>query len=264
MTLPLYTVDAFTDQPFRGNPAAVCLLDGPKDDAWLQAVAAEMNLSETAFLTRVDSGYRLRWFTPKTEVALCGHATLASAHILWQAGHSPVQEPIQFHTKSGVLKASRVDQHIELDFPLVQQEAVPAPPRLTEALGARPCYVGRNRYDRLLVELESEQVVRGLKPNLALIAALPALGVIVTARSATLDFDFVSRFFAPAIGVSEDPVTGGAHCCLASYWRSRIHKDEFRAYQASPRGGVMHVRVDGDRVFLGGQAVTVSRRELLV
>ncbi len=264
MALSLYTVDAFTDQPFRGNPAAVCLLDGPKDDALLQAVAGEMNLSETAFLTRVDDGFQLRWFTPKTEVALCGHATLASAHILWQTGKAPAQQTIQFHTKSGVLKASCSSDNIDLDFPLVQQEAVSAPPGLIEALGARPCYVGRNRFDRLLVELESEEVLRGLKPNLALIAALPALGVIVTARSATPDFDFVSRFFAPAIGVSEDPVTGAAHCCLASFWRSRLHKDDFRACQASPRGGVIRVRVVGDRVFLGGQAVIVSRRELLV
>jgi PhzF family phenazine biosynthesis protein len=263
MTSPLFTVDAFTDQPFRGNPAAVCLLDGPKDDAWLQSVAAEMNLSETAFLTKEDDGYRLRWFTPNAEVALCGHATLATAHILWQIGQAAAHQTIHFHTQSGVLKASRNDDDIELDFPLVQEEAAPAPPGLTEALGVLPTYVGRNRFD-YLVEVESEEVLRQITPNFALLATLPVRGVIVTSQSASADFDFVSRFFAPAVGVSEDPATGSAHCCLASFWRTRLHKDAFRAYQASARGAIISVRVADDRAFLGGRAVTVTRGELLV
>ncbi len=263
MTLPLFTVDAFTDQPFRGNPAAVCLLDSPKDDAWLQSVAAEMNLSETALLTKVDGGYQLRWFTPNAEVALCGHATLASAHILWQTGRASAIEAIHFHTQSGVLKASRNDDGIELDFPLVQEEAAPATPGLTEALGVLPSYVGRNRFD-YLVEVESEEVLRQITPNFAMLATLPVRGVIVTCRSATADFDFVSRFFAPAVGVNEDPATGSAHCCLATFWRTRLHKDAFRAFQASPRGAIVRVRIVGDRAFLGGRAVTVTRGELLV
>jgi PhzF family phenazine biosynthesis protein len=262
MALPLFVVDAFTEQPFRGNPAAVCLLSGPKDDAWLQAVAAEMNLSETAFLTKTDDGFRLRWFTPKVEVALCGHATLASAHVLWQAGHAAPGEAIRFHTQSGVLTASRSGDDIELDFPLVAEKPAPPPDRLAEALGASFRYVGRNRFD-YLVEVESEATLRKLTPDFGLLATLPVRGVIVTSRSADPAFDFVSRFFAPASGVNEDPVTGSAHCCLASYWRTRLHKDQFRAYQASPRGGVVRVRVAGDRAYLGGRAITVARGELL-
>jgi PhzF family phenazine biosynthesis protein len=263
MSRPLFIVDAFTEQPFRGNPAAVCLLSGPKDDAWLQAVAAEMNLSETAYLSKMDDGFRLRWFTPKVEVALCGHATLASAHVLWQTGHAAPNETIHFHTQSGVLTASRKGDDIELDFPLVVEEPAPAPDRLAEALGASFRYVGRNRFD-YLVEVESETALRRLTPNFGLLATLPVRGVIVTSRSADPAFDFVSRFFAPAAGVNEDPVTGSAHCCLASFWRGRLHKDQFRAYQASPRGGVVHVRVAGNRAFLGGRAVTVTTGELLV
>jgi PhzF family phenazine biosynthesis protein len=221
-----------------------------------------MNLSETAFLTKVADGYQLRWFAPNTEIALCGHATLASAHILWQIGHIPAHETIHFHSPSGVLKASRNEEGIELDFPLVKEEAAPAPPGLTEALGVLPSYVGRNRFD-YLVEVESEEALRKVSPNFAMLATLPVRGVIVTSRSASPEFDFVSRFFAPAVGVNEDPATGSAHCCLASYWRTRLHKDVFRAYQASPRGAIIRVRVAGDRAFLGGRAVTVTRGELL-
>jgi PhzF family phenazine biosynthesis protein len=262
MSLPLFIVDAFTEQPFRGNPAAVCLLSGPKDDAWLQAIAAEMNLSETAFLTKTDAGFRLRWFTPMVEVALCGHATLASAHALWQAGYAALGEPIRFHTQSGVLTASRRSDDIELDFPLVAEEPAAPPDRLAEALGASFRYVGRNRFD-YLVEVESETTLRKIAPDFALLAQLPVRGVIVTSRSVDPAFDFVSRFFAPASGVSEDPVTGSAHCCLASFWRTRLHKDQFRAYQASQRGGVVRLRVAGERVYLGGRAVTVAQGELL-
>ncbi len=261
MTIPLFHVDAFTDQPFRGNPAAVCILPGPKDDAWLQRVAAEMNLSETAFLTKMGDGFRLRWFSPTVEVALCGHATLASAHVLWQAGFAAEGQPIHFHTQSGVLKASRAGDDIELDFPLMVAEGATPPPQLAAALGASFRYAGRNRFD-YLVEVESEEVVRKLAPDFRLLATLPVRGVIVTSRSADPAFDFVSRFFAPATGINEDPATGSAHCCLASFWRARLHKDDFRAYQASARGGVVRVRVAGDRAVLGGRAVTVARGEL--
>ena len=263
MSHPLFVVDAFTEQPFRGNPAAVCLLCGSKDDAWLQAVAAEMNLSETAFLTKTDDGFRLRWFTPKVEVALCGHATLASAHVLWQTGHAARGEAIRFHTQSGVLTATRSGDDIELDFPVVAEEPAPPPDHLAGALGAPFRYVGRNRFD-YLIEVESETTLRKLAPDFALLAKLPVRGVIATSRSTDPAFDFVSRFFAPASGVNEDPVTGSAHCCLASFWRTRLHKDTFRAYQASPRGGVVHLRIAGDRVSLGGRAVTVTHGELLV
>jgi PhzF family phenazine biosynthesis protein len=261
MTIPLFHVDAFTDKPFRGNPAAVCVLPAPKDDAWLQQVAAEMNLSETAFLTKTRDGFGLRWLTPTVEVALCGHATLASAHVLWQAGFAAEGQPIPFHTKSGVLKADRAGDDIELDFPLIVAEEATPPPQLAAALGATFRYAGRNRFD-YLVEVESEEVVRKLAPDFRLLATLPVRGVIVTSRSADPAFDFVSRFFAPATGVNEDPVTGSAHCCLAAHWRARLHKDDFRAYQASARGGVVRVRVAGDRAILGGRAVTVARGEL--
>jgi PhzF family phenazine biosynthesis protein len=262
MTIPLFHVDAFTEQPFRGNPAAVCILSAPKDDAWLQAVGAEMNLSETAFLTKTDDGFRLRWFTPLVEVALCGHATLASAHVLWQAGYARPNDVIRFHTQSGVLKASRSGDDIELDFPLLVEEPAPPPDQLARALGTSFCYVGRNRMD-YLVEIESEEALRKLRPDFGLLGTLPVHRVVVTSRSTDPAFDFVSRFFAPALGINEDPVTGAAHCRLASFWRSRLQKESFRAYQASARGGVVRVRIAGDRALLGGRAVTVARGELL-
>jgi predicted PhzF superfamily epimerase YddE/YHI9 len=255
-------VDAFTDRPFAGNPAAVVPLSEWPDDAWLQRVAMEMNLSETAFLVQEAGGYRLRWFTPKVEVALCGHATLASAHVLWSEGCvSPVAE-IHFHTQGGLLKAARKEAWIELDFPVNPPTETSPPPGLIEALGASARYVGRSRFD-YLVEVESEDTVRRLAPDFARLSGLEARGVIVTSRSATPRYDFVSRFFAPRAGVNEDPVTGSAHCCLGPYWQGRLGKSQFTAYQASARGGVVHVRMVGDRTFLGGQAVTVARGELV-
>jgi PhzF family phenazine biosynthesis protein len=263
MTLPLFHVDAFTDRPFAGNPAAVCLLPGWRQAGWLQAVAGEMNLSETAFLVRQADHFDLRWFTPKVEVDLCGHATLASAHVLWQQGLAKPGEEIRFSTRSGILKAVPRGQDIELDFPLKPEEPAQAPPGLAEALGVRPAYVGKNQFD-YLVEVESEAVLRGLAPDFRRLAAVPVRGIIVTSRSAGPRFDFVSRFFAPASGVDEDPVTGSAHCCLGDFWRKRLGKSELLAYQASARGGVVRIRVAGERAFLGGRAVTVARGELLV
>jgi PhzF family phenazine biosynthesis protein len=262
MALPLFIVDAFTDKPFSGNPAAVCILPSWKADDWMQAVAAEMNLSETAFLVKQAESFDLRWFTPRVEVDLCGHATLASAHVLWQEGIVKLDEEIRFATRSGILKADRRGDDIELDFPLTPDEPAEAPPALLEALGVQAKYVGKNRFD-YLVEVESEAVLRGMKPDFRQLASVPARGIIVTSRSADARFDFVSRFFAPASGVDEDPVTGSAHCCLGSYWQRRFSKSEFIAYQASARGGIVKVRVAGNRAFLGGEAIIVAKGNLV-
>lgn len=262
MGLRITQVDAFTDTPFAGNPAAVCLLPAPHDEGWMQNVAREMNLSETAFLVREADGYSLRWFTPSVEVALCGHATLASAHVLWEDGHLPATQQARFHTKSGLLTGDRAGEWIELDFPAKREEAAPAPAGLAEALGVTARYVGRNQFD-YLVEVDDEPTVRSLAPNHAALATLPVRGVIVTSRADSPGYDFVSRFFAPGSGVPEDPVTGSAHCALGPYWQSRLGKSDLVAYQASPRGGVVRVRVAGERVKLGGKAVTVLRGELL-
>jgi PhzF family phenazine biosynthesis protein len=262
MPLTITQVDAFTDRPFAGNPAAVCLLPGPADAAWMQDVAREMNLSETAFLYPQDDGYTLRWFTPAVEVALCGHATLASAHVLWEAGHLAPTAQARFHTKSGLLTARREENWIELDFPTRPEEPVSPPTGLAEALGVTPRYTGKNIYD-YLVEVDDEDTVRGLMPDLAALRALSVRGVIVTSQATTPGYDFVSRFFAPGAGVDEDPVTGSAHCCLGPYWSGRLGKTAFVAYQASARGGVVRVRVEGERVLLSGQAVTVLRGELV-
>ena len=262
MSQRIVQVDAFTDRPFRGNPAAVCLLEQPRDAQWMQAVALEMNLAETAFLERREDGYGLRWFTPAVEVDLCGHATLASAHVLWEEGHLQPDEQARFHTRSGLLLASRTGDMIELDFPAKPAAAADAPEGLLEALGVTPTFIGRNQFD-YIVEVASEAEVRAAQPNHALLRTIPVRGVIVTSRSATPDYDIVSRFFAPGSGIDEDPVTGSAHCCLGPYWQPKLGTSELRAYQASPRGGSLLVRVAGDRVHLGGQAVTVLRGELV-
>jgi PhzF family phenazine biosynthesis protein len=263
MGLTIFQVDAFTDRPFAGNPAAVCILPEPKNEIWMQNVAREMNLSETAFLRREAGGYQLRWFTPAAEVELCGHATLASAHILWEIGELGPDEQARFHTLSGLLTAERKGgDWIEMDFPAKLAEQADAPPHLLEALGITAKYVGKNDFD-YLVEVDTEEVVRKMKPDIALLARVPARGVMVTSKATGAGYDFVSRFFAPRVGVDEDPVTGSAHCCLAPYWGKRLNKKEMLAYQASARGGVVRVRDGGERVQLGGQAVTVMRGELM-
>ena len=264
MSVRIVQVDAFTNQPFAGNPAAVCVLPEPKPDSWMRDVAREMNLSETAFLSPRNGGYHLRWLTPAVEVKLCGHATVASAHVLWQDGHLPEGQQARFHTLSGLLLADRRGDWIELDFPA--KLAVPAdpPPELLRSLGVTEAsYVGRNDFD-YLVEVDSEDTLRALSPDHSTLRKIPVRGVIVTAPSSTPEFDFVSRFFAPGSGVDEDPVTGSAHTALGPYWAGRLGKTEFTAYQASARGGVVRVRLNGDRVILGGQAVTVMTAELLV
>jgi PhzF family phenazine biosynthesis protein len=259
----IFQVDAFTDKPFAGNPAGICVLPEPRSERWMQDVAREMNLSETAFLLKQEDGFQLRWFTPAAEVDLCGHATLASAHILWETDYLQPQEQARFHTRSGLLTAERLDGNwIELDFPAKPEQATDAPPHLLEALGIQAQYVGVNVFD-YLVEVDTEETLRNMQPDITLLAQVPVRGVIVTSRASTPDYDFVSRFFAPRVGVNEDPVTGSAHCCLTPYWSKRLGKNELLAYQASARGGVLRVRISSDRVKIGGQAVTTLRGELL-
>jgi PhzF family phenazine biosynthesis protein len=255
-------VDAFTDRPFAGNPAAVFLLSTARDESWMQLVAREMNLAETAFLVRRSDGFDLRWFTPLCEVDLCGHATLASAHTLWEDGHLNDGATACFHTRSGVLKAERRDGLIWLDFPATPATPAPAPPELQQGVGIPSRFVGRTPFD-YFVEVEGEEELRALKPDLTRLGQLPVRGTIVTARSSSPEQDFVSRFFAPGAGVPEDPVTGSAHCALAPFWAERLGRTELTGYQASPRGGMVRVRLAGDRVLLGGLAVTVVRGELL-
>ncbi len=258
----IFQVDAFTDKPFAGNPAAVCVLPEAVDERWMQHVANEMNLSETAFLVEQEDGYNLRWFTPAVEVELCGHATLASAHILWEQGFLAADRPVRFHTQSGLLRAVRKDSWIELDFPAEPETQADFPQDVFKAFGARASYVGQNRFDFLL-EFESAETVRKMAPNFSLLSNIAGRGFIVTSRADTGQYDFISRFFAPAAGINEDPVTGSAHCCLGPYWAEKLGKNELTALQASARGGVVKVRVAGDRVFLLGQAVTVMRATLL-
>ena len=260
MPSQIIQVDAFTSRPFRGNPAAVSILAAPPDEVWMREVAREMNLSETAFLYPEAGGYRLRWLTPAVEVDLCGHATLAAAHVLWEDGHIAPDQPARFHTRSGLLTCTRHGDWIEMDFPAKLAAPAEPPPQLTEALGAELLFVGRNQFDYLF-EVASEDVLRALAPNHHLLRQLPVRGVIVTARGR--DHDFVSRFFAPGAGVDEDPVTGSAHTALAPYWGPRLGREAMTGYQASARGGIVKVRLLGDRVILAGQAVTVLRGELL-
>jgi len=263
---PITVVDAFTDEPFRGNSAAVCILKAPRDDAWMQQVAREMNLAETAFLgTRAD-GWSLRWFTPEIEVDLCGHATLATAHVLYEEGRLSPEDTARFHTRSGLITASRRFGWIEMDFPATPPVPVEAPRDLAASLGAKPVFVGQTIYD-YVVELEDEGTVRGLRPNIAAIAGFGGRGVIVTAAAAKTEqgpmaYDFVSRFFAPGVGIAEDPVTGSAHCALGPYWAAKLGKGDLLGFQCSARGGYVRVRPEGDRAILGGHAVTVLRGEL--
>ncbi len=262
MTTPLYIVDAFASARFTGNPAAVCLLDEPAQAEWMQAVAAEMNLSETAFLVQQADSFDLRWFTPVTEVDLCGHATLASAHVLWETNRLKPDETARFHTRSGLLTAERTQDWIELDFPATPPEPIEPPEGLSDLLGSVPRYVGRTPFD-LLLELTDEEELHELMPDFAGLSRLPVRGFIVTTRSDDARYDFQSRFFAPAAGVNEDPVTGSAHCALAPYWAGHLGKTKMTGYQASARGGIVEVETIADRVKLRGQVVTAFRGELV-
>ena len=260
-------VDAFTDRRFTGNPAAVCILSEPAEAQWMQDVACEMNLSETAFAYRLrDDRFNLRWFTPNAEVDLCGHATLATSHVLWEEGFLDAGQPAWYETRSGLLSARRRPDGIELDFPCepVRPEPLSDEERslIREAIPARIRFVGRNRFD-ILVELDSEAEVRVICPDIRRIADLTARGVIVTGRSSVPEFDFVSRFFAPRVGVDEDPVCGSAHCCLGPYWSEKLDRKELTGHQVSRRGGIVKVRIGDGRVVLIGRAVTVLRGELV-
>jgi PhzF family phenazine biosynthesis protein len=260
----LFCVDTFAGRIGTGNPAGVCLLGQPADPGWMQTIARELNLSETAFLVREMNGFNLRWFTPCAEVDLCGHATLASAHILWEERYLPPGETILFFTKSGTLLADKKGDGIELDFPAEPEEPVPAPAGLAKALGILPRYTGKNRYD-YLIEVASEHEVRDMAPDFMSLKKIPMRGVIVTSRSSTPGFDFVSRYFAPSVGINEDPVTGSAHCCLAPYWQKKLVKNSMTAYQSSERGGEIRVRLDApDRVTIAGNAVTVWKGTLKI
>ena len=261
MPVPIYQVDAFTDKAFAGNPAGVCLLEKALADGLMQSVAMEMNLSETAFVWPEKEALRLRWFTPLAEVNLCGHATLATAKVLFETGRLKKTETARFDTRSGRLEARLKDDWIELDFPSQRVEPCPPPAKLLESLKAEPLFVGRNREDYLL-EVVDEETVRGLRPDFALLRQATVRGVMVTSRSTAKNFDFVSRFFAPAVGIDEDPVTGSAHCALAPYWGGKLDKKEMVGFQVSWRGGVVRVRLENDRVKLAGQAVIVFSGQL--
>jgi len=264
MKTPIYQVDAFTSKPFCGNPAAVCILSEEPSDSWKQSIAAEMNLSETAFIRRGNKDFSIRWFTPTIEVPLCGHATLASAHILWQEKHVPQDEPITFQSKSGILTANLEGEWICLNFPAYPVEKVAVPSGLEDALGCKVRSVYQNSQRYFLVELNSEQTVRKLSPDFNLLGQGKYGGVIVTAQSGSDSCDFVSRFFAPDFGIDEDPVTGSAHCCLCPFWTKRFGETELIGHQVSKRGGVVKVRLQGDRVAILGQAITTLKGEIVV
>lgn len=268
MSIPCYVIDAFTAEPFRGNPAAVCWLESPRDARWMQSVATEMNLSETAFVEPRPDGFSLRWFTPTIEVPLCGHATLASAHMLYTSGRLARSEPVRFRTKSGLLTARADEDWIALDFPAFASVPATPPSALADAVGVHTIETHRvareGTDDFWIFELANETEVRAASPRFGAMTACVPDPVIVTARSASRDFDFVSRFFAPGHGIAEDPVTGAAHCMLGPYWRAKLGRDELVGFQASKRGGVVQVRVRADRTELRGQAVTISEGSILV
>lgn len=261
--MKLSLINTFTEQAFKGNPVAVCFLNEVKDSGWMQEVAKELNIPTTAFINLLNNEYHLRWFTPSTEIPICGHGTLASSYFLWEKGFVDNEECITFHTKSGVLKANLVDGWVQLEFPAILEEKTIAPESLINALNVEPTYVGKNKFD-YLVEVKSEDIVRNLKPNIDLIAQLPVRGVIVTSKSNTNEFDFVSRFFSPAQGLNEDYVNGSSHCCLGPYWERKLEKSEFTAYQASDRGGILKIKVADDKVLLSGKAITIFEGKLIV
>lgn len=258
----IYQVDTFTEEPFKGNPAAVCILTESKEDNWMYNVAEEMSLPETAFIHKKENRYNLRWFTPTHEVDLCGHATLASAKVLWATGMVEKTKDIDFYTKSGVLTARSKGGWIELDFPIEAENEVDPPAKLIEALDVTPKYVGKNRMD-YLIEVDNKEIIQKINPDFRMLKEVDTRGVIVTSKANSERYDFVSRFFAPAIGIDEDPVTGSAHCCLAPYWKKRVNKNKFTAYQASNRGGTLKIRLGKERVYLSGKAIIIMEGKLL-
>ncbi len=259
--MKVYTVDAFTNGPHSGNPAAVCILEKEIPERTKQKIASRANLSETAFLIKKDAVFELRWFTPEAEVDLCGHATLASAHILFTLGIIPETEDAVFSTKSGVLTARRKSDLIEMDFPSEDPWEVEVPEDLLMAIPSVPLYVGRNRFDYIAL-YESEETVRSAVPDLTCIGRLDSRGLIITSVSSSRRYDFVSRFFAPSVGIDEDPVTGSSHCCLCPFWSRRLGKKELTGYQASKRGGLVHTRLLEKRVCLSGKAIVAGSFEI--
>lgn len=257
MKLPYYEVAAFTSKPFGGNPAGVCLLESWLQDATLQSIAAENNLSETAFLVPRGGDFDLRWFTPKVEVDLCGHATLAAAFVLFTETGFRV-DTVRFHSQSGLLEVSRAGQVLELDFPSRPPRPCALPDALARGLGRQPTTVLKSR--DIMVVFNSDSEVRALKPDFGVLATLDALGIIATAPGG--DCDFVSRFFAPGAGVPEDPVTGSSHCTLIPYWAERLGKTELFARQVSQRGGELLCRLVGQRVRIGGKAELYLRGQI--
>ena len=262
-TMQFFIIDAFTKTPFKGNPAAVCILEQRMDDDWMQAVAAEMGVSETAFVVQGDNDFHLRWFTPQVEVDLCGHATLATSHALWSSGLCNESEEIRFQTKSGTLTAKQDEGVIFLDFPAKVATESEMPEGLAAAMGIMPVFCGKNQFD-ILMQVGSQADVENVKVDFERLGQIPVRGVILTAASDNDQYDFVSRFFAPAVGINEDPVTGSAHVCLAPFWSDKLGKSEMVGYQASPRGGVVTTRLQDDRVHLGGTAVVIVKGELIL
>ena len=263
MSLNLYQVDAFTEKPFQGNPAGVCLLETSQPDEWMQRLAAEMNLSETAFLLREGDSWRLRWFTPKTEVDLCGHATLASAKVLFETRPELRSAPLVFNTRSGELRAGWVGGNVELDFPAMEYNSLDVSPEVEDVLGFKPVSAGFSG-NYFLFEAEEAGIIRAFVPDIPEITALPMPEVIITAESDDPEYDFISRFFAPQLGVDEDPVTGSAHCLLGPYWSAKLGKSELSAFQASERGGTLCLRLVKDRVRIIGAARMIFKAELFI
>ncbi|MDZ7314864.1 MAG: PhzF family phenazine biosynthesis protein [candidate division KSB1 bacterium] len=262
MGINIYQVDAFTKEKFKGNPAVICLLERHADESWMQAFAAEMNFSETAFVLPLEDGFHLRWFTPTTEVDLCGHATLAAAHVLFEIGRLSTGSEAHFHTRSGLLTVRKEGDLYWMKFPSEPPKPTESSPSLTRIFGAPPIYVGRNRHD-MLIHMEDPQMVTDFVPDFYELAEFPVRGIILTSRSEDPAYDFISRFFAPRVGINEDPVTGSAHCCLGPYWAQLLGKSSLRAYQASNRGGELLVVVKPDSVLLGGSAVMIFKGELV-
>lgn len=261
--MKIFQVDSFTSEPFKGNPAAVCILKEEKDDNWMQNVAKEMNLSETAFIYKYRDGYNLKWFTPACEIDLCGHATLATAHILWEAKYEEKESEIKFYSNSGLLIAKSVSGMIRLDFPLLDITKEEVPVELIDALKIKPTFTGTSG-PNFFIEVETEKEVYSLMPDFNSIAKLDKQGVIVTSKSNNNTYDIISRYFAPKEEINEDPVTGSAHCSLANYWMKKLNKNYIKAYQASERGGRIDVEINGDRVYLYGNAITIFRGELVI
>ena len=258
-----YTVDSFTDKPFSGNPAAIFILEEDIPDELMQSIASEVNLSETSFVIRKDDVFNLRWFTPTKEAGLCGHATLAAAHILWEVGVLDTKEEAVFETKSGILKARKNSDLIEMDFPIESPSEIDGPKELLKAIEYEPIFIGKNRMDYLAV-YENEEVIRKAIPNFEYLKKLDCRGLIISAKSSSDKYNFVSRFFAPNSGIDEDPVTGSAHCCLAPFWSKRLGKKELTGFQVSKRGGIVHTKLEDDKVVLSGKAVTVMKSKMLI